>query len=132
MELEANILYYFYSSCPDIIELNGHTISGDEIDATECRKINISPGSDDDINTVKLKWNNNLITMHSMFENLDNLVEIDLSMFDSSSVISMAQIFRLCTSLTSINFSGITTSLVETMHMTFADCYSLKEFFILF
>ena len=57
-----------------------------------------------------------------MFYGLTNIIEIDFSNFDSSSVTSMLKMFQGCTSLTSINFSNFKTEKVQEMRDIFADC----------
>ena len=111
--------------CPDKIYLNENPdpINPDE---NNCRIIYI-PLESYETNTIKLIWDNKLITLHSLFENLTNLVEADLSNLDSSSVAHMTQIFLNCVSLTSINLANLNTSLVEDMHMSFCQCNSLAE-----
>ena len=55
-------------------------------------------------NIVTIKWSSSFKNCNVMFYGLTNIIEIDCSNFDSSSVTSMLKMFQGCTSLTSINF----------------------------
>ena len=77
-------------------------------------------------NIIKLVWNRQLITCYNMFNGCTNIIEIDLSNFDSSQVEKMSSMFEGCTSLSSINFINFNTSNVRTMTNTFKDCKSLS------
>ena len=120
---EQPILGYNYSFCPNKIYLDGNEIT---INQNNCSLINIPEGGSER-KTVKLMWDNNLGSLHGMFERMTNLLEVDFSNFDSSSAVHMTQMFLNCTKLTSINFANFRTSLVEDMHLTFGDCQSLEE-----
>ena len=120
---EQLILSTNYSFCPNSIALNGNPVT---INSVNCSLINIPTGGSE-TNTVKMTWDDKLYSLHSMFENLTNLVEVDLSKFDSSSVKHMTQMFWNCVSLTSINFANFDTSLVEDMHLLFGSCEVLPK-----
>ena len=68
-----------------------------------------------------------VINMASMFKGCLSLTSIDLSHFDSSSVINMASMFKGCLSLTSIDLSNFDTSSVVNMNYMFFQCSLLKE-----
>ena len=112
----------FYK-CPDSIYLNTDLISpkGDN-----CKIINI-PSGGETINTVKLKWNNKLISLQGMFIGFNHLKEADLSNFDCSSVSLMTDMFFNCSTVTSINFTNLDTSFVKDMRSVFYECESLTE-----
>ena len=76
---------------------------------------------------IKLKWFNNLTDCSDMFLNLSNIVEIDLSKFDSSQVTSTFSMFQGCYSLESINLTNFNTSKVVYMNYMFAHCIKLKS-----
>ena len=80
---------------------------------------------EDDINKVTLKFLGPVKSCQSMFYNLKNIVEVDLSDFDASQVTSMYWMFLSCSNLKKINFGNINTSLVENMQSIFNDCKSL-------
>jgi surface protein len=63
-----------------------------------------------------------------MFYNLVNIISIDLSNFDLSSVISTEKMFYYCQNLRNIIFPKDTTiTNIESMKDMFNNCYSLKE-----
>ena len=62
-----------------------------------------------------------------MFMNCTNIIEFDLSHFDTSLVTSMVRMFRGCSSLTSLDLSNFNTSLVEEMNGMFRACPSLSS-----
>ena len=68
---------------------------------------------------IKLEWNDKLINTSAMFSNLIQIIEVDLSNFDSSLVIDTSYMFKGCDFLGSINFNGFTTSSVKTMRAMF-------------
>ena len=63
----------------------------------------------------------------SMFESLSNVIEIDLSGFDTSNVTSMSSMFSDCKSLRSIDLSNFDTSNVTSMSSMFSWCTSLTS-----
>ena len=75
--------------------------------------------------TVKIRWNYTLTNCSLMFYKLDNILEIDLSNFDSSQVTSTLRMFQDCSSLTSINLNNFNTKYVKDMRNMFAHCTSL-------
>ena len=81
---------------------------------------------DNDVNNITMKWNQKLTKCDNMFNGLTNIINVDLSKFDSSSVTDMKCMFFECSGITSINFSNFNTSLVTDMSYMFSDCYSLK------
>ena len=66
-------------------------------------------------NIIIIKFNTTLITSEKMFYGLTNLLEVDLSKFESSSVTSIFKMFQKCTSLTSINFNNFITPNIKEM-----------------
>ena len=63
----------------------------------------------------------------SVFEGLDNLIDLDLSDFDTSRTVGMASLFRGCKSLKSIDLCSFDTSNVLDMSEMFYDCTSLQS-----
>ena len=89
-----------YTLCPDSIYLNDATenlING----AGDCKTINIASG-ESNINKVKLVWNSQLTSLHSMFSFMNNIIEVDLSNLDSSLVVDTADMFFNSSSITII------------------------------
>ena len=77
-------------------------------------------------NVIIMKWNYKVKSCTSMFKNLTNIVEIDLSNFDASEVDSMNQMFCSCTNLRRVIIgNNFNSSKVQDMGHTFYDCESL-------
>ena len=62
-----------------------------------------------------------------MFQNLDNIIEIDLSNFNASGVTYMNSMFSGCSNLKKIIFGNMDTSKVETMNSLFYNCIKLES-----
>ena len=77
--------------------------------------------------TIKMIWNTQLSTCKGMFEGFTNIINIDLSKFDSSLVTDMSDMFYECNTLKSIKFGNFNTSLVATMRGLFTRCKSLES-----
>lgn len=82
---------------------------------------------ENEINIILMKWNYSLTDCSNMFYEINNIEEINLSNFDSSTVTSMSSMFQGCSSLVSLDFSNLNTSSLIYMDYIFADCYSLKR-----
>ena len=76
---------------------------------------------------IKLSWNQNIDDCSFMFQHLHNIISVDLSDFESSSVTNMEGMFDHCYNLKYINFSDFTTSEVTNMRNMFADCDQLES-----
>ena len=59
-----------------------------------------------EINNITLIWDHQITNCNLMFSGLSNIIEIDLSNFDSSGVTNMLKMFKDCISLTSINLNN--------------------------
>ena len=77
------------------------------------------------INFVELIWYNNIIDCNDMFVRCWDIIEIDLSKFNSFQVNTMQWMFYQCTSLTSVNLSNFDTSQTTTINHMFYNCTSL-------
>ena len=119
---EQSLLSENFYPCPSSIYLNNQPV---DINSTNCKKINIPEGVLS--NTIKIEFNGIVTSLKEIFSNLQNLIEVDLSNFDSSSVIDMKDMFFNCNSLTSINLSNLKTNSVQIMQGMFYSCSSLKE-----
>ena len=80
-----------------------------------------------DFNNVTIKFGNLIESCERMFEGLDNIIEIDLSNFNTSEVTRMDYMFSGCSNLKKINFGNINTSLVTTMSHLFDNCKKLTS-----
>ena len=76
-------------------------------------------------NIVKLIWNKTINNMANMFDQCNNITEVDLSNFDSSIVINTGSLFRGCISLTSVNLNNFNTTKTTSMASMFNGCTSL-------
>ena len=63
--------------------------------------------------------------MYSIFYNCSSLTSLDVSSFDTSSVVNMQGMFGQCQSLISLNLSNFKTSKVTNMEGMFGGSYSL-------
>ena len=97
------VLYQSFTPLPDEVLING----------TKTNFINNKPLIKliSNLNEISLKWDKNIENCDSMFSDRKNIIEIDLSKFDASSVSRMDYIFFGCSLLESINFSNFNTSL---------------------
>ena len=75
--------------------------------------------------TFKIRFKKALESMSQMFEECENLVEIDLSNFVSDKVRYLSSTFCHCESLESINFSNFKSSNLVTMYAAFENCLKL-------
>ena len=82
---------------------------------------------DKNYNFVELFWDDNLNNCENMFFMCTEIVEINLSNFNTSQVNNMKSMFQYCASLTSINLSNLDTSQVSNMNCMFAYCSSLTS-----
>ena len=93
--------------------------------ATNSKQINLDTNSG--IVEIKLVFNQKLTDCYWMFNNLKNILYIDLSSFDISEVTNFRYMFYGCHSLTSIVFGKFYTSKAANMESIFEQCKSLVE-----
>ena len=112
------IIYNDFKSKP-----NKTYVNNDEITTLEDNnKVNLN----DQENYIKMIWYSQLTTCEQMFLNLNNIIEVDLSKFDSSQVSSMKRMFCNCTNISLINITkDFDTSSTNSMEEMFHNCYSL-------
>lgn len=67
----------------------------------------------DDGKTIILIFDESINTCENMFKGLNNIIEVDLSHFDSPKVQSMAHMFNGCNKLAKITFGKMDTSKIE-------------------
>ena len=75
-------------------------------------------------NIIEIIWYNQLTTCSKMFRNLNYIIKIDLSKFNSSLISDMSNMFESCKNLISIDFTNFDTSLVTNMTKMF---YSIES-----
>ena len=76
-------------------------------------------------NTIKMFWSNPLNSCKDMFKNLTDIISIDLTNFDFSSVIYMESFFEECTSLKSVEFGNNNALNALNMNYMFKNCISI-------
>ena len=75
--------------------------------------------------SIIIKWNKTISNMMYMFFDLDPLISIDFTNFDSSSVINTCGLFHSSNSLKSLKLNNFDTSSVTDMNCMFYHCESL-------
>ena len=116
-----NILSSSYSNTnPSKIYLNDEMVEN----ILDFHKINITEQDTE----IKIEWNNIVVgSIKNMFYNCKDIVEIDMTKFDTSQVTDMSEMFSLCSSLKSINVSNLITTNVQTMENMFYKCTDLTS-----
>ena len=102
---------------PNIIYSNGETkeLIGNTINV------------DDISSTIELRWDSiSFTSCEKMFYNLSNIIEIDLSNFDFSSITSFKSMFAYCTKLEKLTINNQINSVID-MNEMFHNCSSLKS-----
>ena len=79
----------------------------------------------EEINTVKLQWDNPPTDCGLMFDRVYNIINFDFSKFDTSLVTDMRCMFCDSNAMTSLDITNFNTSLVTDMRSMFNKCYSL-------
>jgi surface protein len=74
---------------------------------------------------IIFKWNSPFKTCNNMFFNIERVLTVDFSNFDSSQITDVNGIFFGCKYLKSINFKNFGTSLIKSMDDMFFGCNSL-------
>ena len=114
----SNVLSNDFAGEPSQILVNGEV-------NTSCNKMCwLSYG----INNVTIRFGAQLESFQNMFKGLTNIIEIDLSNFETSKVKDMSYMFDNCTNLEKINFGNINTSLVENMKCLFHGLTKIVSF----
>ena len=105
----------FYKDPSDVI-ING------ESKKNICNRVCYLEGN---YNNITLVFNEDIVSCEMMFNDINNMTEIDLSKFDNSKSTNMRSMFNGCTKLEKINFGNIKTSLVKNMENLFLDWKNL-------
>ena len=98
-------------------------IDGTEVTSNPNGPYNLNAGK---VN-VTVIFKDTITSCFHMFYAMKDLLEIDLSNFESSSINNMVSMFNGCKSLTSINFLNFDTSNVTRMHAMFYGCRNLTS-----
>ena len=112
---EQNILSEEFSLEPDQVFVNG-------VLNNSCKKTCFL---NNELNNIVIIFEKKIESCKNLFKSLDNLIEVDLSNFDTSKVTNMDCMFDNCPNLKKITFGNINTSLVENMNNMFHKCESL-------
>ena len=83
--------------------------------------------ANDETNLITLKFNGQIDSCSNMFNGMSNIVEIDLSNFDFSTIIDMENMFIDCINLKKIKFGNIDSSSVRNMMGLFKNCIKLES-----
>ena len=75
---------------------------------------------------LKIIFNKPLTSMTQMFEDCENLIEVDLSNFVSDKITSLSSAFSHCDLLEEVKFDNFKSSNLETMYASFEGCKELK------
>ena len=110
-------LYFEEDYYPDEVYING----------IRQNIVNYSYYFDQVENYVDLIWNNSITTLSNIFYRCPDIIEIDLSKFDSSNVTDLNYMFYGYSSVTSLNLSNFITSKVNCMSNMFSNCSSLTS-----
>ena len=78
-------------------------------------------------NVIELIWNNTIDNCKNIFSRCSDIIEIDLSDFDTSECTFMFDMFSYCPSITSLNLSNFNTSKVTNMQGMFINCSPLTS-----
>ena len=78
------------------------------------------------IYSIKLIFQNKLIDCSYMFCDCENIIDIDVSKFNTQNIIDMKYMFSGCSSLTTLNLTSFNTENVTNMHCMFSECFNLK------
>ena len=76
---------------------------------------------------IKLIININLLDAYCMFLGCKNIIEIDLTYFETFNINNMCAMFRNCINLTNINLSSFNTKNVTNMNAMFSGCKNLTD-----
>ena len=98
-------------------------VNGVEDNSCNNKKCNLK----EDISNITLRFKQPIQSLREIFRGLKNIVEADLSNFDSSKLNDMIRIFYDCSNLKKIKFGNIDTSKVTNMRSLFKGCSSLTS-----
>ena len=83
--------------------------------------------NNNNINNISLIFEEKIISCKSMFKNVVNIIEIDLSKFDFSEVKNMENMFSGLINLKNIYFGNVNISSIENLNCLFYNCYKLTS-----
>ena len=110
-------LHFTFTDSPDEVHINGNKLSDTP------NRYNFEYPE----NNVTMIWNRVIESFSNIFYNCEDIIEVDLSNFDSSKIKNMNNMFVACHSLRYINFTNFITSKTTSMNNMFVDCSSLTS-----
>ena len=78
-----------------------------------------------DINIIKIIWNDAVTNCSKMFYNLANIIKINMTNFNMPNIINMSHMFYGCSSLKELDLSHIDNPKVSNMSYLFSGCKAL-------
>ena len=112
-----NILGEKFNILPSEVNINDNNIS----------YINKSYSFEEEKNIVTLTFNTIITNCSNMFSDLIDVIDIDLSNFDSSGITDMTAMFKGCINLEKINLTNFNTSMTTNMKNMFLECKALNS-----
>ena len=77
-------------------------------------------------NTIEIKYQGKIINLFSLFADITNLEEIDLSEIDTSEVENMEKLFYGCTSLKNVKMNLLKAPKLKNINSMFENCENLE------
>ena len=112
-----DIIYPWGTPTPSQIYING------ELQSTTGKSVSLEKEE----NTIRMIFNSAFTSCANFFAYMNNIVEVDLSKFDASSITDMGNMFKSCSALTSLKIGKIDTSSVTSMGGMFYGCSHLTS-----
>ena len=124
---EINMLIYGSSNLRILYNKNKNTPTQLYINGIESPVNNSIGSSTSQYYNITMKWNYLLSDCSYMFYGLREIIEIDLTNFDFSNVLTMSKMFYGASSITKIDLSNSNTSLVNDISYLFYNCTKLNS-----
>ena len=115
-----NLINNKFTPSPTTVLING-------IRKNFCKRKCYIKRDKNNINNITLFFKGKIASCQSMFKNLDNVIEIDLSKFDFSEVKNMENMFSGLINLKRIYFGNLNISSIENLNCLFYNCYKLTS-----
>ena len=115
---EIQILNSEFTPYPDKIYINDAEFINS--DGEQPIKFTVEEGSN-----IKLCYSTAPLSLKNMFKDLNGIIKIDLTNFDTSNSYDMSHMFENCNDLKEINFTNFKTSSVTNMESMFKNCKNI-------
>ena len=107
--------------CPSKLYINETNIA---INNNDCHQVNIK--SEEDANSlIRLEWDNIFTSAYRLFYSCNQIIEINMTNFDTSLITSMEEMFDGCYNLKFLYLENFDTSNVKTFSYMLYHCQSL-------